>query len=65
MIVRNKSIFKIYFYLKMLRLAKIWVHNNASSSEKMVFSEPREKYAQTKQRLHDKTDILVDFDVRE
>ncbi len=49
----------------MLHLAKIWVHNNTSSSEKMVFSEPGEKYAQIKQSLHDKTDILVDFDVRE
>ncbi len=45
----------------MLHLAKIWVHNNASSSEKMVFSEPGEKYAQIKQSLHDKIDILVDL----
>ncbi len=44
----NKSI------IKML-LTKIRVHNNASSSEKVVWSESGENSVQIKQRLQDKT----------
>ncbi len=44
-----------FFYFKPAKMAKIRVHNNTSSSEKVVWSESGENSAQIKQRLQAET----------